>query len=80
MLTDYDENLESLVKTFVPRWTEIRIRKGFFEQSETKLPFVGSELLLIGEPDLLCFVTSKTCAEIGGYDYYPIGLRVTDAP
>ncbi len=30
MLTDYDENLESLVKTFVPRWTEIRIRKGFF--------------------------------------------------
>ncbi len=44
------------------------------------MPFVGSELLLIGEPDLLCFVTSKTCAEIGGYDYYPIGLRVTDAP
>ncbi len=79
MPTDYDPTLESLVRLLTPRWTEMRVKEASSWRPEATLPFIVSEVLLVGEPSLLCFVSVRTCAEVGGYDYFPIGLRVLEA-
>ncbi len=73
MLTAYDQEMENLVKTLVPHWREMRVKYDFFRKPDAS-PFIITDVFFVGEPGLVCCKDAKTCTEVGGYDYYPIGL------
>ncbi len=77
MQLEYDSTFETLVKSLRPRWTEIRVKKASSWRPEAILPFIVSEVLLIGEQSLFCCVDSKTALLTSGeMDYFPIFLEI----
>lgn len=60
MIAAFDQDLQRLVKSLNPKWTEIRARKLGFQQ-RNEMSFVTEAIMLVGE-HLCCVVsTLKTC-------------------
>lgn len=73
MLTAYDQDMENLVKTLVPHWTEMRVKYDIFKKPDAS-PLIVTDVFFVGEPGLVCCADAKSCEDVGGYDYFPIGL------
>lgn len=74
MILEYDGNLENLVRTLNPRWTEIRADKRDFLKIDDA-SFVTGAVLLVGERSLLCAMTAKTLSRPPRVEYYPVYLK-----
>jgi hypothetical protein len=73
MVLEYDENLESLVESAVPRLTEVRVRKARFSKPDAST-IKSLQVMLAGEPSLECWVNSKDLVK-PRIEYFPIGLE-----
>jgi hypothetical protein len=77
MIQDYDENLEKIVRTVVPKWNELRARKSDFARLDENT-FKSLSFMFVGEPSLLCFTDSKDLAT-PRIEYFPICIQRADA-
>ncbi len=79
MQIEYDSTFEKLVKSLTPHWTEMRVKKASSWRPEAKLPFVVSEVLLVGEQSLFCCIDWKMAMlTTGEMDYFRIFLEIRD--
>jgi hypothetical protein len=77
MIHDYDESLEKIVQSFIPKWTELRARKSDFAKLDENT-FKSLSFVLVGEPSLLCFADSKDLVT-PRIEYFPICIQRADA-
>ncbi len=51
----------------------MRVKYDVFRKPDAS-PFIVTDVFFVGEPGLVCCADAKSCADVGGYDYFPIGL------
>ncbi|MGH6795391.1 MAG: hypothetical protein ACREDM_06425 [Methylocella sp.] len=77
MILEYDESLENIVRTFTPKWTELRARRSDFAKLDENT-FKSLSFMLVGEPSLLCFTRSKDLVR-PRIEYFPLSLKKVDS-
>lgn len=65
------------MRTFVPKWTELRARKSDFAKLDENT-FKSLSFMLVGEPSLLCFTDSKDLVT-PRIEYFPICIQRLDS-
>ncbi|MGH6796664.1 MAG: hypothetical protein ACREDD_10625 [Methylocella sp.] len=76
MILDYDKDLENLVRSYIPHWTEFRVRKSRFVQRDEN-SLASLSIMFVGKTSLLCGMDAK---DVPGtiWEYHPIYLKEVD--
>jgi hypothetical protein len=73
MILEFDKNLEQLVESFTPSWTELQVLTRDFSKIGDA-SFATGAVLLAGERSLLCSMTAKDLSA-PRIEYYPVYLK-----
>ena len=76
LILEYDEKLQTLVKNYLPKWTELRARTLQFSKRDENT-YLSDSVMLVGNPSLECFVGSEVPAKLR-VEYFPLCLEVSD--